>query len=375
MKKAVRVRGFTLIELLVVIAIIAVLIALLLPAVQSAREAARRAQCINNLKQIGLAMHNYHTANDAFPPGAAGSFNTLNTQDGPGKPCVNWMGWSAHGLLLAYLEGGTLYNATNFNFDPISWPSFPFNTTVTLAKVATFLCPSDGLAGQNSSAGPMNNSYYASEGTTFLGSGNTDQTTCNTGPTTGLFGYQLANGIRSMTDGSSNTVAFSEGVVGSSATTRSQWRTGANADANGNNARFDAWQTLVAGEMPPGQFMSNVFGTCSQVYASSAPNAGLGSTRGKFWAWGAEAESLFSTIVPPSSTQYQWGQCRFGCGGCGPDSVDHSHITNATSFHPGGCNVLFGDGSVRFIKGSIAMNVWWGLGTMAGGEVISSDAY
>src|SRR4051794_10220583 len=153
--KAAR-RGFTLIELLVVIAIIAVLISLLLPAVQSAREAARRAQCTNNLKQLGLAMHNYHTANGAFPPGAAASFNQLNLQDGPGKLCVNWMGWSAQGMLLGYMEAMPIYNAINFNFDPISWPSAPYNLTLVNTRLATFLCPSDSLAGRQ-----FNNSYYA----------------------------------------------------------------------------------------------------------------------------------------------------------------------------------------------------------------------
>src|SRR4051794_15807630 len=109
-------RGFTLIELLVVIAIIAVLISLLLPAVQSAREAARRAQCTNNLKQIGLALHNYHTANNSFPPGAAASKNPVNTGDG-GDLCINWMGWSAQALMLSYLEAAPIYNAINFSFD------------------------------------------------------------------------------------------------------------------------------------------------------------------------------------------------------------------------------------------------------------------
>src|ERR1700719_571702 len=107
-------RGFTLIELLVVIAIIAVLIALLLPAVQSAREAARRIQCTNNIKQLGLALHNYHTANNSFPQGVAASFTPYG--------CVAWSGWSAQSLLLPYVEQSTIYNAANFNLDPFSLP-------------------------------------------------------------------------------------------------------------------------------------------------------------------------------------------------------------------------------------------------------------
>ena len=162
-------RGFTLIELLVVIAIIAVLIALLLPAVQSAREAARRIQCTNNLKQIGLAMHNYHTANNSFPQGCAASFNTA-----PYGPCIAWSGWSAQSLLLPYVEQSTIYNAANFNLDPFSTPISPVvNGTVVYAKVASFLCPSDGNAGNGGVGGANNgiaaaliNSYYASEGTT-----------------------------------------------------------------------------------------------------------------------------------------------------------------------------------------------------------------
>src|SRR5271167_1870759 len=110
--KTTRSAGFTLIELLVVIAIIAVLIALLLPAVQSAREAARRIQCTNNLKQIGLALHNYHSTANVFPPGcSANLFTTGNTY-------FSWVGWSAQGLMLPYLEQGPLYNAANFFFVP-----------------------------------------------------------------------------------------------------------------------------------------------------------------------------------------------------------------------------------------------------------------
>jgi len=372
--RSIRSRGFTLIELLVVIAIIAVLIALLLPAVQAAREAARRAQCTNNLKQIGLAMHNYHTANNSFPPGTAASFNQLNTRDGGDVPCVNWMGWSAQGLMLGYLEQGPVYNAINFMFDPVSWPSYPFNSTFSNTKIASFLCPSDALAGQQ-----LYNSYYASEGTTTMAAGDISSSgpSCGGVNGPGLFYFAVANGVQSVTDGTSNTVAFSEGLVGSTQTLPVRWRDGANVDSLGSSpGRIqDVWRTIPLGQQAPGTVMSGVLQTCSQIFMTASPNNGLQSWRGHYWAWGAEAESMFNTIVPPSSTQHPWGACRFGCQGCGVNSSDHSNINSATSNHPGGANVCMADGHVQFIKSSISYQVWWSLGTKANGEVISSDAY
>ncbi len=163
--------GFTLIELLVVIAIIAVLIALLLPAVQAAREAARRSQCVNNLKQIGLALHNYHSTNDVFPMGS--SMNPLN---GPGDYNLTWSQWSAHSLMLPYLEQAPLYNSANFSWgiDPNWGLCWAFNSTVCNTKVSGFLCPSDGNAGKT-----QLNSYFASFGTTT----NTMSTNCWGGTT------------------------------------------------------------------------------------------------------------------------------------------------------------------------------------------------
>jgi len=385
-------RGFTLIELLVVIAIIAVLIALLLPAVQSAREAARRIQCTNNIKQIGLAMHNYHTANNSFPPGVAASFNTLN----PG--CIAWSGWSAQSMMLNYMEQSPIYNACNFMIDPFSTSLSPLvNGTAVYTKISSFLCPSDGNAGSvggNTSLTQSNqvdttliNNYYASEGTTtyidnVLGNGSTPATCPGPNPgqpanqgSTGVFWYSVSYGIQSITDGTSNTVAFSEGLTGSNGSTRQNYTTGVNQ--NGPSGYYDVWQTI--GTIPataPGATMAAWLQGCNTNFATaSAATQSLSTNRGWLWSWGMETMTMFNTIVPPNSTQFPWASCRNGCLGCDVQSADHGNITPATSNHPGGCNVLMADGHVQFIKSSISMNTWWQLGTRANGEVISSDSY
>src|SRR5262245_27818195 len=188
--------GFTLIELLVVIAIIAVLIALRLPAVQAAREAARRSQCVNNLKQIGLAMHNYHSTTNSFPQGAS-----KNPKNGPGDSDLIWSSWSAQALMLPYLEQQALYSAANFSWgiNPFGDPCYQINSTVSNTILNSFMCPSDPNVGR-----PNINNYYASVGTTtdFMTANcwGGVNTACKPTGSTGVFTYFYSYGIRDITD-------------------------------------------------------------------------------------------------------------------------------------------------------------------------------
>ncbi len=330
--------GFTLIELLVVIAIIAVLIALLLPAVQAAREAARRSQCVNNLKQIGLALHNYHQTTDRFPIGASAT--------GPGLTYTTgavWNSMSAHAQMLPYMEQTQIYNSINFS----AYSTDPANaTTAYNIKINGFLCPSDPGAGSTN----LNN-YKASQGTT---------STAYPTTTTGMFSQIATYGLRDIVDGSSNTIAFGEALVGNTGITiwKSNGVTGSSPTTYSDVSSV-GWQALVTGDLT----------TCTNSFNSGS---NITNQSGRTWLVGASAFTLFNTIVPPNSTQFKWSSCRNGCGGCSPDG---SAYMNASSQHSGGANFLFCDGSVKFIKDSISPTTYWAIGTKANNEVISSDAY
>jgi len=358
-------RGFTLIELLVVIAIIAVLIALLLPAVQAAREAARRSQCTNNLKQLGLGMHNYHTTYDSFPMGVSASRNTWNIgKCGVAAPgLVTWNGWSAQAVLLPYLEAVPIYNAINFMFDPLVCASQPFQNTAFLTVIPSLLCPSDSWSGHT---GGFLNNYCASIGTTIGVVQNYGQ------DSTGIFSYQQCHGLSAIGDGSSNTVAFGESLTGNA---------GNKANYQGNGVAGVCYNWVYDASANPTQTIATLQicnngwkqAITSGNYYGGAPNIGV--NRGWYWGWGAEAMTLINTIVPPSSSQYPWSACRSGCAGCGNYDMDHAEIANVNSNHPGGANVLFGDGHVQFLKSSLSLQTWWAIGTVSNGETISSDAY
>jgi prepilin-type N-terminal cleavage/methylation domain-containing protein/prepilin-type processing-associated H-X9-DG protein len=356
-------RGFTLIELLVVIAIIAVLISLLLPAVQSAREAARRAQCINNLKQIGLATHNYHTANNSFPSGGTVAPSGYGYN-------VTWGTWSAHALMLGYLEQQPLYNAANFSWAVVMGQGWGTNSTVSNAIINTFLCPSDGMSPSPVPAGDQwsgrINNYFASLGTTVGYEGSAKNPVLDT---TGVFtfGGGRAYGVQNVTDGTSNTIAFGEAVVGPDAQYHTKgpiqlWRNGTNIpQKSAAGFIYDANQN-VSGVMKDLQ-------TCQQ--AALAGTSINQDDKGGRWAADEGGFSMFNTIVPPSSIQYSFACCGFSTSsGC-----DDGYYQSANSMHPGGANFVFADGSVHFLKSSISMNTYWALGTKAGGEVISSDSY
>jgi prepilin-type N-terminal cleavage/methylation domain-containing protein/prepilin-type processing-associated H-X9-DG protein len=361
-------RGFTLIELLVVIAIIAVLIALLLPAVQAAREAARRSQCVNNLKQIGLALHNYHSTNNVFPMGAA-----QYTANGSATT-YNWDGWSVHALLLGSLEQTQVYNAANFMLgnNAVGSAGYYANQTVNTTTVKAFLCPSDPNAGSLQLTRPADGkvdtldcSYVASSGTTTLASnGASTITTFATSGCTGLFWYYQCYGLQSVLDGSSNTVAFSEQLVGNAQTATNSWPGNSMISVSGaaTAMTLDAWSSQAA--------ILSGLNACNATWKQNSASI-LNPFRGVFWEVGSLGMTWFNTIVPPNSTMYPWGSCRPNSGGWANDAA----FSNANSMHPGGCNVMMADGHVQFIKSSINQTTWWSLGTKSNGEVIDASSF
>ncbi len=341
--RAGRGRGFTLIELLVVIAIIAVLIALLLPAVQSAREAARRIQCVNNLKQIGLAVHNYHDANNSFPPGQL--------------LYVNWQDLSALIALLPHLEQQPLYSAFNLaDVYPINGmgpvlPSYPPNTTAARTQVAGYLCPSDF----NRLTNPEGHGNYCGN------SGSTPESSETITWANGPFVAPTPDGryvaarvfrFQDVRDGLSQTACFGERVLGI-----------------GNSDQYDPGTPSSTYYQVGGPAdVSNTpayYQMCRSAIPNVTPLVPDGLASGMYWTFGYLSETRYTHVMTPNTQS-----CEVG----GPWYGERGAIT-AGSRHPGMVNVLMCDGSVNGIKGTIAPSTWWALGTMAGGEVISSDAY
>lgn len=318
--------GFTLIELLVVIAIIAVLISLLLPAVQSAREAARRAQCTNNLKQLGLALHNYEGANGLLPPGRT-SYPHL---------------WSGIAQILPYLEQTVISNAINFNHGPVTsgGVSGEPNVTAVVRIINAFLCPSDPKTDRVSAKfGPTN--YLGNAGT---GDYNGGSFRIDAGPMpNGIFFDRASVRFSAITDGLSNTVAMSESLKGDGNNPTGVGLTGINV------------RTQMA--------MIGTSATDTTEPACSAATNWVGD-RGQEWCRGSFVMSNYNHFYTPNSKSPD-------CSNPGRAKA----ITAARSSHPGGVNTLLCDGSVRFMKDSVALQTWRALSTRNGGELLSADSY
>jgi len=369
--------GFTLIELLVVIAIIAVLIALLLPAVQAAREAARRAQCTNNLKQLGLALANYESSNQTYPQayGQRAIWDPTNSQGTAGDS--GWGNWSPQAQMINYLEQNQIYNAINFSISAADNCDDGAQATADLTRINSFLCPSSPLpTGQYGDVPSWmadrypGNNYFGSIGSGICPwASNVGQN----GPFSTTFtGERGTCGIRDVTDGTSNTVAFGEWRMGDNNTNKLSIQDGVNIGAMGSSTvgGIGDWNGATS-FFPAGQ---KDFQTFLNTCASNASKS-VGSWRtnksdlGKTWTIGMLGTSLGTLVLAPNS---QYPNCQLEPWG---GDMDAPGMWNLSSYHPGGANAAFCDGSVRFLKSSTSNAVIWSIASRNGGEVVSSDSY
>ncbi len=307
-------KAFTLVELLVVIAIIGILVALLLPAVQAAREAARRMQCSNNLKQMALAVHNYADTYDAFPYAYQQTI-------------------SLHARILPFMEQGNLSQLVNYN---LSWND-PSNAVAVNTKVPAFVCPSD-INKLPISLGATNN-YYGNMGTNLLYQAPpTLASDPNYGmpPHNGAFSASIAVRFADFLDGTSNTAMFSE----------------KNRGDGSNGISSPESDTYRPGTFPatPDQAMAD----CLAVNVNDLSKQGY-SNVGAPWMQPYHSVSVYYHILPPNSRS-----CMFPPGRI---------ASTAGSRHPGGVEVAMSDGSVRFISRTINLQTWRAIGTRDGNDV------
>ena len=315
-------RGFTLVELLVVIAIIAILIALLLPAVQAAREAARRIQCTNNMKQVGLALHNYHSTVGKFPPGFIVTWGPW-VHNGPETP------YMVH--LFPYLEAGNQYELMDLN---LSWKQGLWPDEATGTVIPTLLCPSDGfgvtvvprggIRGCCPQEPAMAKSNYLAF---FTGQQFSDTLDDEENPNRAAFGMNRGARIAHITDGTSNTMLFAE------------YLTGTETDDRGIFYTWQAGYAFLSTRVTPNNTAPDrlIGGVCFEV----------GDT-------------------PPITDMPEMNLP------CETVSLNASSACSR-SRHPGGVNILLADGSVQFVGETIELGIWRSLTTITGGDIVRLD--
>ncbi len=373
-------RAFTLIELLVVIAIIAVLIALLLPAVQAAREAARRAQCVNNLKQLGLAAQNYLSANNVFPPQT--SWPTMAANINPANTAGFAWGFTWYYAMFPQMEQQPIFNSVNFSLSPMDFSQ----VSAAITKVSSLLCPSESANGSplySVNTGTATYNYAVSNYVGNYGGPAAYQ------PYTGTIvpGFDVESGmsnaagslpvigIQTITDGTSNTGLFSERLLslyafGTTATVYPQATNGYRAVFTGSVAVLPSSATPanISTANPALLFAQGCSSFSSTTVSPYPAVVGVQMMAGN--PGYPVLTSYMHWTAPNSVPCANSADLVVSVYGVGPYGS-----ASANSLHSGGVNLCFADGSVHFIKSSISLQAWWGLGTRAGGEVISSDQY
>jgi prepilin-type N-terminal cleavage/methylation domain-containing protein len=345
-------RGFTLIELLVVIAIIAVLIALLLPAVQQAREAARRTQCRNNLKQLGLALHNYHDNYNRMPAAVYWISATSYTNGVANNPQPRNYSWAS--MILPYIDQAPLYNSVNFQLP--AWSQMINGQPFQSYTFPAFKCPSDpGFGGSNNRFNIGWTNYSGAEGWDWW---NRPGGTLN-----GVFAITTHTRLGDITDGTSNTILLCEtstsGFDPNAGVPGHVHNGGGHARAGGNNSVF---RPCLIGVQTSGDASGH------SIAPFDVPPVGASGAGGAMFPGNADGTAA---STPASGF---WGQ--FGA----PYAYQPTYLTcfginnnwpGASSVHTGGAHALMADGTVRFLADTMDFNVWQGLNTISGGELNS----
>jgi len=328
-------RGFTLVELLVVIAIIGILIGMLLPAVQQVREAARRMDCANNLRQITLALHSYESAHREFP----------------GLPATSQFGFSVHAQILPFVEQANLQNLIDFEIDLMLGSGGrqslnPVHAVASGSPLELFLCPSDGEDPifQNSNTGDA--TFAGTNYVVCTGDG-TDTNYDTRARTNGVFWQGSKVGFAQMSDGASNTILVSESLLGDKT----------EGDGLVMNPQRQMARYRGGGLGADGEGFTSAPGHDPDI-AAAAVASGKFDGRGRgSWIWGREHMNTFNTYMTPNN------------------QVPDVHRNGlgwfaARSNHAGGVNVALGDGSARFVSESVDSVTWLGLGNINGGEIL-----